>query len=240
MRVGRWRRWRVRRRLDLVAYWRAHANLDEAAKHAHVALRLAEPLPVAVLGEVAVTVAQVERDRDRPAVALAILTGAIDRLERAAAAPQRDRVLVAALAAVGDAHRRAGRYPDAARTLECALGLAERGGEAGPLTTVVTLLGIVAKELGAYRDAERYYARVIDLHRVAGACPADRASMAHNLAGLAYAEGRYADAEAHARHAVALRRDQRPRQPVETAVLPNWGYAARARYWPRSRRRRPL
>jgi len=211
--TGRWRRWLIRRRLDLTVYWRSRADLDEAARHADAALRLAGSMPAPVRADVLIRLAHIERDRDRPRVAAGILEQALGLLEPAEPSATRDRVLVAALAAAGDLHRRAGRYPEAQRLLEQALRLAEDRGEPGPLTTVLTLHGIVAKELGAYQVAARHYARVLEVHRVAGASSADAASMAHNLAGLAHAEGRYADAEHHARRAVSLRR----RQPVETA-----------------------
>jgi tetratricopeptide (TPR) repeat protein len=201
----------VRRRLDLVAYWRARSDLDEAAKHAHVALRLSQPGLLAA--RVAVTIAQLERDCNRFDVSLALLCTAIDRLSAMDASRERDRVLVAALAGAGDIHRRTARYRASGRYLDSARTLAETLGEPGPLTTVCTLLGIVAKELGRYEEAERHYARVGALLSAAGAGSADAASNAHNLAGLAHARGRYVEAERHARRAASLR----VRQPVETA-----------------------
>src|SRR6185312_5754886 len=109
--------------------------------------------------------------------------------------------LTGLLIELGDGHRRAGRYPEAVEALERARSL--RTGEAAALCT---MLGIVAKELGAFDWAAYWYARVATIHAVAGAVLADEASLQHNLAGLAHAEGRFADAEVHARRAVALRR----------------------------------
>jgi tetratricopeptide (TPR) repeat protein len=215
--VNRWRLVRVRRELAMAAFWRRRADLYQACLHAHRALVLARRLPAPLAADVAMTVARLERDRDSADAALALLTEAVDMLESAPPATDRDRVLVLALVAVSDAHRRAARYPQATRTLRRALRLAEAVGEPGPLTAVVTVLGITAKELGAFAEAARHYARVADLHAVAGASAADAASLEHNRAGLAHAQRRHADAEAHARRAVALRRQVPGHHAVDVA-----------------------
>jgi hypothetical protein len=63
-----------------------------------------------------------------------------------------------------------------------------------------------ANELGAVETAAQCYARVSRIHRENGASRADAATLERNLAGLKYARGRDAQAEAHARRALALRR----------------------------------
>lgn len=205
----RWVRWRAGRRLDLARYWHRHADLDEAARHAGRALRLvaAGPVPVTAQAEAAVTAAAIDRDRDDAAASHDRLVHAVRLLDEAPPAPGHDKMLVRALTALGDGHRRAGRYPQATAALHRALALveAEATPDPGQLAAVLTVFGITAKELGAHRKAARCYAEVEALFREHGAAPADQASLQHNLAGLAYARQDYPRAETHARRAVLLR-----------------------------------
>jgi tetratricopeptide (TPR) repeat protein len=210
MTSGRWVRWRVGRRLDLARYWHRHADLDEAARQAGHALRLvaAGAVPVLTRAEAAVTAAAIDRDRDDAAAGHAHLVHAVHLLDAAPPSPRRNSLLVRALTALGDGHRRGGRYPQAGATLRRALALveAEEPADPGQLAAVLTVLGITAKELGAYRQAARCYAEVEALYRGSAVAPADQATLQHNLAGLAYAQRQFPLAETAARRAVHLRR----------------------------------
>jgi tetratricopeptide (TPR) repeat protein len=194
-------------------YWQATADLDEAARDAYRALRLVRSCrpgvaPVRLVAEIALTLAHVERDRDRYAASRAHLEYSLSLLEPATSTVERDGLLVWTLVGLGDWHRRAGGYRQASEALDRALHLAgtRAAAEPGPLTAVLTSLGILAKELGEHAEAAQWYARVHKIHRDSGATPADAATLQHNLAGLEYSRGRYPQAESHARVAVALRR----------------------------------
>jgi tetratricopeptide (TPR) repeat protein len=137
------------------------------------------------------------------------LARAVRLLRAAPPDPRRNGLLVRALTELGDEHRRRGRYPQATALLRDALELAGAGADPGQLAATLTVLGITAKELGAYREAERCYAEVENLFRAYAFTLTDQATLLHNLAGLAYARQRFPQAEAHARHAVRLRREVR-------------------------------
>jgi len=206
----RWLPWRVARRLDLARYWHRHGDLDEAARHAEHALRLvaaAGSVPATVQADAAVTAAEIDRDRDDSAVGRTRLEHAVQLLDAAPPAARRARVLVRALTGLGDCHRRGGRYPQASAALQRARALAEASDAPDPmqLAAVLTVLGITAKELGAYEQAARCYAEVDAIYREHAAAPGDRATLQHNLAGLAHAQRQYPQAESHARRAVELR-----------------------------------
>jgi tetratricopeptide (TPR) repeat protein len=91
--------------------------------------------------------------------------------------------------------------------LSRALRLVESATPPDPVlhAAVLTSQGITAKDTGRFDTAARCYARVGCIQRDNGADPADAATLEHNLSGLRYAQGQYAQAEAHARRAVALR-----------------------------------
>lgn len=208
----RWFTGRALRRLRMARYWQAIGDLDEAARDAGHAQRLlgrCRVLPVVTAADVALTLAEIERGRDDPTADRAHLEYGLGLLEAAPEEGRRDRMLVRALTALGDCHRRAGRYREAGGVLDRALRSAERVGAADLLAAVLTVLGITAKELGEYDRAARHYARVQTIHRESGASSADAATLQHNLAGLEYARGHFLRAEVHARHAVALRQASR-------------------------------
>ncbi|HKT00842.1 MAG TPA: tetratricopeptide repeat protein [Rugosimonospora sp.] len=210
LRAG-WALHRARNRGQLARYWMARGDLDEAAVHARRALRLvrAGPSPPPHLAaDLAMLVARVERDRDNAAASQEALLWTVERLEAAPAGHRRDQMLGATLAELGDAHRRAGRYPQATAALRQAHQLLAGNPVAEPiqLAGVVTQQGILAKELGEYQDAARCYAQVGRILATAGAPAAAEATLQHNLAGLAHIQHQYQRAETHARQAVALRR----------------------------------
>jgi hypothetical protein len=86
---------RARLRLRLARYWQADGDLDEAARHAHRALRFLHGSPVHLTGELTLTAAEVERDRCEYASSSARLTQSVDHLDRLPAASSRDRLLLA-------------------------------------------------------------------------------------------------------------------------------------------------
>jgi tetratricopeptide (TPR) repeat protein len=113
---------------------------------------------------------------------------------------------------LGDVQRLRGRYATAEATLS---EIAARSAAAD------NALGVVYKDTGRYELAAARYASA--LH---AAGPADRdlrASIHHNLAGLAHARGEFAAAEAPARAALALREEERgphaPQTAADAAVL---------------------
>ncbi len=234
----------MRLALRLARYWHAAGDLDQAARDAERARRLTGRHPAApatLVAAVALTAARIAQDRDDDAGCRSHLEWAVAVLEpagdgsRAAADPARGDLLGWALVGLGDQRRRAGDYPAAEQLLASTLRLVESIGSADPVlhAAVLTSQGITAKELGAFDAAAHHYARVSRIHREAGASRADAASLAHNLAGLDYARGHYAQAQEHAERALALRR-QVPRVTrvdlaADTAVLAA-AIAAQRRY----------
>jgi tetratricopeptide (TPR) repeat protein len=75
---------------------------------------------------------------------------------------------------------------------------------------IVMLLGVLATDTGRFGEAARHYASLARTRL----SHSDTATLHHNLAGLANAEYRYAEAEQHARQALLLRRAD----PRATAV----------------------
>lgn len=229
----RWIAARVRRRLRAARYWYSIGELDEAVRAGRQALALARSRPAGVgsallLADIALTVARAEQDRDHADAAQDQLTFARSLLESTIGTGTRigddsrldegARLLAWTLIGLGENHRRAGRYPQAVETLDQAIELAQA--HPGPrllLTAALTGRAITAKELGEYDQAARGYARVQQIHDDAGATPASMATLAHNLSGLEYAQGRYAQAESHARRALDLRR-RGPGSKVDVAA----------------------
>ena len=215
--AGRWTRRRVAGRLQLARYWQGRGDLGMAGRHAGYAARLirARPVPVPLAVEVALVVAAIGRDRDLPGASRAALEWAVATLDTQPAGPARDRQLAGALTDLGDCHRRAARYPLARDALRRARQLLEGATGTPQLAATSMMSGIVAKELGDFEAAEHWYGRA-----AAGIAPysADAAALQHNLAGLAYAQGRHEVAEQHARRAVALRRGLPGTTDVDVAL----------------------
>jgi tetratricopeptide (TPR) repeat protein len=150
----------------MARYWHTRADLDEAARHAHHALRLgaagAGSAGLTVHAMAALTVAGIDRDLARYPASHARLIYVISVLDAAPPTVERDRLLAWALTDLGDCHRRAGRYPQATSALRRARGLIENGDPPDPalMRAVLTMLGIIAKEVGAYDEATQCYAEV--------------------------------------------------------------------------------
>jgi tetratricopeptide (TPR) repeat protein len=193
---------------------------------------------VPLVAGTALTLAAIERDRDRPGAAGAHLAEGLQMLTAAAGparpgpaagparsdpaagpvAAERDVLLAWTLIGLGDWHRGAARHRPAAAAYGRALALA-RAPDAGPVlrSAVYTALGVLAKERGELDRAQAWYARVRAVHDAAGATDVDEAALRHNLAGLAHARGDHDTAERLARQAVGLRR-QGTANPVAVAV----------------------
>jgi tetratricopeptide (TPR) repeat protein len=213
-------RWWVRRRLDIARYWHTRGDLDEAARHASQALRLAARIgPVDLHVLTALAVAEIGNDGGAYAASRGLLEEAVRLLEATPSTRDQSRLLARALTCLGDSHRRAGHYAEATTLLGRALRMVEHQDPPNPTQLVVVLnaIGITAKERGAYNEATRHYATVADVYDREGASAAASATLHHNLAGLAFARKEYSRAESHARRAVALRRRARA-APVELAA----------------------
>jgi tetratricopeptide (TPR) repeat protein len=164
--------------------------------------------PVEVTGEVTLTIADLEGDRDDYASAHARLAQLVDQLDNLpVTSPAGQLLLARALTGLGDAHRRSARYPQAVQTLRRACLQLEARAPAQPdlLAAALTTLAITHKEIGEFERAQQLYAQVEQIRRVAGADEGQLADLHHNLAGLAYAQQRYPRAERHARLAVSRR-----------------------------------
>jgi tetratricopeptide (TPR) repeat protein len=132
----------------------------------------------------------------------------------------RDEALAEALIALGNCQRLGGEYGAALRSLEQAQGIIRHAKLGSRLTASAwNTLGIVAKDTGRYEHAAHCYAeaaKALDMSDVSQISL--QAALQHNLAGLAHAQGRYTDAEAPARRAIALRRRQGSGSPTEIAA----------------------
>lgn len=106
--------------------------------------------------------------------------------------------------AQADVRRRLARYAGAGAALASAATQIELAGRPQDLLACWhNISGIVAKETGRFSDAQAHYAAATQL------CGEDnelRASLQHNLAGLAYMQRDFAAAERPARAALELRR----------------------------------
>jgi tetratricopeptide (TPR) repeat protein len=164
---------------------------------------------VELAGEVTSALAAIERDRCEYTSAHVRPARLVDQLDGMPTISLTDRLLlVQALTGLGDAHRRAGRYPQATQTLQRACQLLEDMGAAQPdlLAAALTTLAITHKEVGEYEQAQHLYTQIEQIRTEAGADDGQLADLYHNLAGLAYAQQRYPLAERRARQAVSLRR----------------------------------
>jgi tetratricopeptide (TPR) repeat protein len=226
-------RWWARRLLTIAHYCHARGDLDEALRYANRALRIATRTgPVRLYALATMTAAEIGTDGVAYAPSRALAEEAVRLLETAPSGES--RLLARALTCLGDNHRRAGHYPEATIFLGNALHLLEHEDPPNPvqLARVLTALGIAAKDQGAYAEAARRYATIADMYDRDGAPLTARATLHHNLAGLAYAQQQYPRAEAHARQAVALRRRARASRAAlaaDVAVLAA-SIAAQGRY----------
>jgi tetratricopeptide (TPR) repeat protein len=130
--------------------------------------------------------------------------------------------LIHALTLLGNLRRLQGRYDQAEKLLTEAVQQADHPSiDPSTAADALNALGILQKDTGRYPSARRLYQRALTLTD-----PHDlsrRATLHHNLAGVAHAQGRYLDAEPDARTAVDLRRrltgDHHPAVAADLAVL---------------------
>ena len=126
-----------------------------------------------------------------------------------------------ALIAKADVHRRRADYTQAWVALQASFKLIESLARPSDLVAAWNnVAGIVAKETGRSAEAAVHYAAALEL------CDPDeelRASVLHNLAGLAYMKGCFCDAELPARSALKLRQTltghQSPGAAADGAIL---------------------
>jgi len=125
-------------------------------------------------------------------------------------APPRQRV--DALVRLANSQRRQGRLDAAEATARAALSHAA----AIPvlLAEANNAVGVVLKDAGRYAEAAGHYTAAL----TPATDPDLAASVHHNLAGLAHAEGRFADAVAPAGLALALHRREHGPQSTEVAA----------------------
>jgi tetratricopeptide (TPR) repeat protein len=115
----------------------------------------------------------------------------------------RDDLRVEALIRLGNVRRLRGDFDGAEVPLRAAVALAAQlPHDPALLGAARNGLGIVFKESGRYPAAAREYDAALAL---SGAAPDLAAAVRHNLAGLAYAEGRFVEAEAWARSGITIR-----------------------------------
>jgi len=163
----------------------------EGARHADVANALVE-------------LATTLEARDRPTEASGALRRALAILRPPSDDPDLLRLRLQARIALAGLDRGRGAYADADRGLQAVLAEARRRLPPGDRLTIAALnnLGVLRKAEGRYPEAVTYYRLT---GRLLGRDRQARATLEHNLGGIAHARGRYAEAEPHARRAVALR-----------------------------------
>ncbi len=119
--------------------------------------------------------------------------------------PERDTTLLGVLVGLGHCLRRLGRYTDAAACLAETDRLAVT--DPGLNAAVRNAQGVLCKDTGRFEEAADHYARAD--RALSPDDPAHlplRASLQHNIAGLAHVEQRFDEGEEPARRAVELRR----------------------------------
>ena len=164
---------------------------SEGARHPDVANALVE-------------LAMTLEARDRPTEASHVLRRALAILRSPSDDPDLLRLRLQARIALAGLDRARGAYAAADRGLQSVLAEARRRlPRRDPLTVgVLNSLGVLRKAEGRYADAVVFYRQT---KRLLGRDRQARATLEHNLGGIAHARGRYAEAEPHARRAVTLR-----------------------------------
>ena len=155
---------------------------------------------MALLGEIAFTLGDIDNARAQLEAALAILD--LHMLEDSdIVAPMRPPVLDL-LARVRIS---VGQYHEAEALIRAAIGESQRLGDALGLAVQTQTLGVLLRFAGRYDEAAEVYdwSAQLQLERGEPLGPEHH----HNLAGLALARGDARSAEAHARQAIALRED---------------------------------
>lgn len=133
--------------------------------------------------------------------ALTILEPVADQL----AAAEGEVLMLRLLGLVGTALREQGRYKEAEPVLQRAVARAESSfGEASShLAAALNNLGMLYKYSGEHSRAEQQYLRALHITQEGDLML--RATLYHNLGGIAHARGRFAEGEPYARKAWELR-----------------------------------
>src|SRR5512144_1244125 len=200
---------------------RARYRLSEG--HAEEAARLAERALVAMSPRAG--------SDPRYVQALEVAADALETLGRyREARPLREDVVAAlgedpvpvavatACLRLGNLLRVLAEYRQAEPMLARAVAAANRSGDDRLQAEACNALGILCKDTGRYEEAERHYRRACTLLEASGSHAGALASVWHNLAGLAYARGAYAEGERTARVAVEMRESVVGRNSPEAAA----------------------
>ena len=212
-RRGVWNLVRARQRHQrALRLWRA-GHLRRGQQHVVRAIALFDGAAVVELVGALLTLADFQFQLARYAEAEATLCRAIRLLDAAPRDRRCHAMLVDAWIRLANSQRRQGKLDVAEATLCGAIaGHAELATPVGLLSAANNALGVVYKDAGRYAEAAGRYAAAL-----ATSTHTDlTASIYHNLAGLAHAEGRFTDAVTPARTALALHR--RERGPTATEV----------------------
>src|ERR1700733_6420345 len=116
-----------------------------------------------------------------------------------------------------------GEYSTATRIFRRALRLASSIGTCDPLLLISIFndFGVLCKYTDRFAEAKRMYLRALMLIDRLDEGSKDEgfvATLYHNLAGIAHAQGRYGEGLKHARRGVRIRRRIRPRDAVSLAA----------------------
>jgi tetratricopeptide (TPR) repeat protein len=133
---------------------------------------------------------------------------ALERADRLAVGPDRDRIAARARRALGTVQRARGELGPAEQTFLSALEAAHAGFGAASIEAAELHndLGMTYKYTGRFADAEAAYGRVLAIFDVQPFVdPEDLAALFHNLGGLAHARHDFAAAEPLARRAIEIR-----------------------------------
>ena len=159
----------------------------------------------AELFEALVTLARIRTDLTRFDQAEAAYAEALALVDNAASSPTAQRLNAArASVAQADVQRRRADYAQADATLAQVFDrIADLADSNALVAAWHNTARILAKETGRFAHAAKHYAAARNL---SGPNDEMRASVLHNVAGLAYMEGRFNEAEQPARTALELRR----------------------------------
>ncbi len=149
-----------------------------------------------------VTLARIAAARARYAESAALAREAVDALAPLAGEPVVDEIRLVGLEQLGEARTRLADYAGAEEALDAALALAVPRADLAA-ARVQNARGVAFKFAGRYDEAQAAYDDARARHERAGeALPA---TLLHNLAGLAWSRGDFAESERYAREAVARR-----------------------------------
>jgi tetratricopeptide (TPR) repeat protein len=199
--------------------WRA-GHLHRAQQHIVRAIALFDGASAAELAVALITLGDFQFQVARYAEAEATQRRAIHLLEAEPPDARRRDSLVDALIRLANSQRRQGNLDAAEATLRGTIAApAEHAIPPALLSAANTALGVVYKDAARYAEAGDCYAAAL----ATATHPNLTAAIYHNLAGLAHAQSRFADAVAPARAALALhRRHLGPTAPevaADAAVL---------------------